>query len=229
MPSDEPPPFVRRFESPPGVASEPYAELFRRQQLESERHKLEAEGLRKRLELVDKELAERIAEGRRLLEEATARMSAELEAERQRGREREQELLDQVRRETEFSARQAADARQSWPARELELTRRLAALEAEWQAKWKDGVVGGEKNGVQIGVRNVTGGDEQKLLWLLLEVERVDEISVFGDDDTILVVGNLHYLRVRCAVAVGQIKGMEGIMTCVCKPDGETSRQLGVK
>jgi hypothetical protein len=53
---------------------------------------------------------------------------------------------------------------------------------------------------LQVTVRNIAGGEKPKLLRALLEIECIDKIGIFGNDNAIARIGKQHNIEVFYAV-----------------------------
>lgn len=56
----------------------------------------------------------------------------------------------------------------------------------------------------------------------------VNKIRIFGNHDSLILFCKADHVTVRRAVLHGQIKGVQGVISCCLKRASEATRELGV-
>ena len=92
---------------------------------------------------------------------------------------------------------------------------------------FESGEVDGEEPAEGV-VGNVAGGNQQELAGLAAQEKPGDKIPVLGDDDTVFRIGQGNDHVVRCAVAGGQVEGVDGVVAGRGQLANEVARELGI-
>src|SRR5215208_5261095 len=80
----------------------------------------------------------------------------------------------------------------------------------------------------QFQIGNVASRNQESFVRLTPHHERIHKIGVFGDHRSLFACGNLDDLLISCAVTVGKIQRMNGIVPRLAQEENQAARKLGI-